>query len=76
MASGCHSIPVPISDRELWACANQVLNHHGPDADRFIADRMTALVSAGDEAGIKTWLAVAERVRSLRDLGGAGKARH
>ena len=67
---------VPISDRELWACANQVLNHHGPDADRFIAERMRALASAGDEAGARTWLAIAERVSNLQDLRGAEQARH
>jgi hypothetical protein len=36
-----------ISDRELWACAHQVMNHHGPDVDRFIAARMGALVGGG-----------------------------
>jgi len=66
---------VPITDRELWARANQVLNHHGPDTDRFVADRITALVSAGDENGDKDLACRPERVGSLRDLGGAGKAR-
>jgi len=47
-----------ISDRELWACANQLLNHHGPDVDQFIAERMGALAAAGDEAGTKTWLMI------------------
>ena len=65
-----------ISDRELWACAAHVLNHHGPDADQFIRNRMTALASAGDEAGTKAWLAIADRVGQLRDTGGQRKVRH
>jgi hypothetical protein len=55
-----------ISDRELWACAQQVINHHGPDADDFIAARMTALAQAGDEAGIQAWRLIAARVDQLR----------
>jgi len=64
-----------ISDRELWACANQVLDHHGPDVDDFIAERMSALAADGDQAGTRTWLAIAERVDQLRDLKGRGKVR-
>ena len=55
-----------ISDRELWACAQQVINHHGPDVDRFIEERMTALAKAGDDAGVEAWLAIANRVDQLR----------
>lgn len=55
-----------ISDRELWACAQQVLNHHGPDVDRFIAERTTALARAGDEAGVRAWRMIADRVDRLR----------
>ena len=65
-----------ISERELWACANQVLNHHGPDADRFIEERMRALTEAGDEAGLKAWLAIADRVDQLRNLQAPGEQRH
>jgi hypothetical protein len=55
-----------ILDRELWACAQQAINHHGPDVDRFIAERMTALAQAGDEAGVQAWRLIAERVDQLR----------
>jgi len=65
-----------ISDRELWACAHQVLNHHGPDVDRFIAERMAALAAAGDEAGTRAWLAIAERVDALRAPMPDGAVRH
>ena len=65
-----------ISDRELWACANQVLNHHGPDVDKFIAERMAALAAAGDEAGTKAWLAIAARVDQLRQTSPQGQSSH
>ena len=64
-----------ISDRELWACANLVLNHHGPDVGRFIGERLSALTAAEDEAGVKTWSAIADRVTQLRDLRGPVKTR-
>jgi hypothetical protein len=65
-----------ISDHELWACAHQVINHHGPDVDRFIEQRMTALAAAGDEAGARAWLAIAERVDKLRRAPGEDDLRH
>ena len=64
-----------ISDRELWACANLVLNHRGPDVDRFIDERLSALTAAEDEVGVKTWSAIADRVTQLRDLRGRVKTR-
>ena len=65
-----------ISDRELWACAHQVLNHHGPDADRFIRERITALANAADAAGVEAWRAIAARVDQLRQTPTADDARH
>ena len=64
-----------ISDRELWACANLVLNHHGPDVDGFIGERLSVLAAAENKAGVKTWSAIADRVTQLRDLRGPDKAR-
>ena len=65
-----------ISDRELWACAQQVLNHHGPDADAFIRDRLSALSASGDEAGTRIWLAIADRIDRLRDTEGQASLRN
>ena len=64
-----------ITDRELWACANQVLEHHGPDVDDFIAAQVADLAIKGDEAGTRTWRAIAERVDQLRDIRGDGRRR-
>ena len=55
-----------ISDRELWACANQVLEQHGDAADKFVATRIRSLAAANDEAGVKTWMAIADRLDRLR----------
>lgn len=65
-----------ISNRELWACAQQVIDHHGPDVDHFIAARMTALATSGDEAGIRIWRAIADRVDQLRATDSGGGPRH
>jgi len=65
-----------LAERELWACAQQVLRQHKDGVDDYIADRITALATAGDSAGIVTWKAIAHRVDQLRDQHGADKARH
>jgi hypothetical protein len=54
-------------DRELWACALHILGSHGEEAIAFVADRVAALARAGDEAGVKTWRMIAERIDALRD---------
>jgi len=65
-----------ISDRELWACASHVLERHGRHVDEFIAERTADLAAKGDEAGARTWLAIAERVDQLRNVAGDGRSRH
>jgi hypothetical protein len=64
-----------VSERELWACAQQVLRQHGAGADDQIAERVRALGAAGDQAGVATWLAIAARVDQLRDHAGVGHTR-
>jgi len=53
-------------DRELWACALQVERQHGKDAPRFVAERIGALAVAGDQDGVTTWKAIAQRLDQLR----------
>ena len=48
-----------LSNRELWACANEVVRQHGDRAPMFVAERIGAMVLAGDVAGIDAWKAVA-----------------
>lgn len=65
-----------IPDRELWACARQVINHHGSDVDRYIASRVKALTEAGDAAGVAAWRAIADRVDRLCRAPDAQEALH
>lgn len=54
-----------LNDRELWACANQVLESHGEKAPLFVAERIGALALAGDSEGIATWKAIASRLHQF-----------
>jgi hypothetical protein len=54
-----------LSEWELWACANQVLQTHGDKASRHVAEQIGALALSGDEAGIRTWQAIAKRIAQL-----------
>ena len=65
-----------ISEQELWACASLVLQQRGDLTDEHIAERVAALAAAGDEAGVATWRAIADRIDTLRDTQGNGLARH
>lgn len=55
----------PLTDRELWACANEVLEQHGPGAQRHIAERIGNLVLKADAPGALTWRSIASRVDQL-----------
>jgi hypothetical protein len=65
-----------ICDRELWACADHVLSRHGDRCAEFLAERVADLASQGDQAGVATWIAIADRVDRLQDRAGPGQARH
>ena len=54
-----------LSDWELWACANHVLQAHGDKAPLHVAEQIGALALAGDAAGIRTWQAIAARIVKL-----------
>lgn len=58
-----------MTDRELWACAHQVVRQHGDDAPRFVAERLGALALNGDAAGISAWQAIARKVAQLSKTG-------
>ena len=62
-----------LSDWELWACANRVLQTHGENAPLHIAEQIGALALAGDAEGIRTWQAIARRIAGL--AGKDGQAR-
>lgn len=57
----------PVADRELWACANEVLRRHVDRAPVFVPERIGALALAGDLAGVEAWKAIASKMdRILR----------
>jgi hypothetical protein len=40
-----------IEDREIWACAQQLLRQHGPDAWFIASQRADALLAQGEIEG-------------------------
>lgn len=54
-----------IADKELWACAQTVLDQHGTRTPVFVAERIGALALQDDQAGIETWKAIAARIDRL-----------
>ena len=54
-----------LSDKELWACANQVVKMRGEDAPLFVAEQIGALALKGDAEGVATWKAIARRLAEL-----------
>ena len=56
-----------LSEWELWAVAHETLRLHGEQAPAFVAERIEALMLAGDAAGVATWGAIATRMARLSD---------
>lgn len=54
-----------LSEWELWACANRVLQSHGEHAAAHAAEQIEALVRAGDPDGVRAWRAIARRIGQL-----------
>lgn len=57
---------MPLSDWELWACANTVLKTHGDKAASHVAEQIGALAPKDDEVGIRTWQEIAKRIVELQ----------
>jgi hypothetical protein len=57
-----------LSDRKLWACAAELHRRHQNPAPIFIAERLGALVLAGDAAGAAVWKSIIFRFQQLRML--------
>lgn len=67
---------MPLSDWELWACANQVLTAHGRDAPLHVAEQIGTLALAGDQEGVRAWQEIAKRIAGLADLKDSPASRH
>jgi hypothetical protein len=58
---------MPLTDWEIWACAQQMIKEHGAKAPLQVALRIAELATGGDADGVQTWQAIAERVDQLMD---------
>lgn len=58
---------MPLTDWELWACAQKVIADHKAKAPAHVASMIGTMASAGDHEGVQTWQAIAERVDQLMD---------
>jgi len=56
---------VPLSDWEVWACANTVLTTHGDKAASHVAEQIGELVLIEDDKGIRTWQKIAVCMNAL-----------
>lgn len=62
-----YASPMPLTDWEIWACAQHVVKQHGAKALAHVATRIGELAAAGDAEGVMAWQAIAERVDQLID---------
>jgi len=60
-------LPV-IDDREIWACANQVMRQYGDAAWFHAAQRADTLLMTGEQEGHRTWLRILARIKALESL--------
>lgn len=56
-----------MTEWELWACAQTVLQRHGDRAPAFVAERIGALALDGDSNGVAAWQGIARRIEQLGD---------
>lgn len=65
-----------LTDWELWACANQVLQMQGENSPWYVADQIGALALDGDADGIATWQEIAKRLSQLAGLDAPSTGNH
>jgi len=58
---------VVTPEQERWAEALAIERRFGEQATGHIAERVTALAVAADDAGVARWIAIADRFDQLRD---------
>ena len=57
-----------IDDKEIWACAHQVMKQYGDAAWFHAAQRADELLEANDQEGHKTWMRILNRIKELEQL--------
>jgi hypothetical protein len=63
-----------LTEWELWACAQRMVDDHGADAPIYAAMRADKLLEHGDQEGCSTWVLIMRRAEQL--LAGPGEVRH
>ncbi len=61
-----------IDDREVWACAHQLMKQHGADAWFAASQRADELLADGQIEGHQTFVRVLHRIRQLEMLAPTG----
>jgi hypothetical protein len=51
-----------IEDREIWACANQLMKQHGVDAWFVASQRADELFAQGEPDGHRTFVGLLNRI--------------
>jgi hypothetical protein len=54
-----------LTDRELWACAHELVEQHGRGAVLKAGERILDLEADGDVAGHTAWMMILERIVKL-----------
>ncbi|HSX57365.1 MAG TPA: hypothetical protein VLG14_18835 [Sphingomonas sp.] len=54
-----------VDEREIWACAHQLMRQHGADAWFHAAQRADALLAQGEMDGHRTFLRILDCIRQL-----------
>ncbi|APR53881.1 hypothetical protein CA223_15700 [Sphingomonas koreensis] len=57
-----------IEDREIWACAHQLMRQHGTEAWFHAAQRADELLASGEIEGHRTFLRILDRIKQLEQL--------
>jgi len=57
-----------IEDREIWACANQILRRYAEAAWLHASQRADELSASGDTEGQRTWIRILRRIETLERM--------
>lgn len=57
-----------ISEREIWACAHEVIRQHGDNAAWHAAQRADELIARSDLGGQRVWLRILRRINELESM--------
>ena len=59
------ALPAMIDDREIWACANLLLQQHGDNAWFVVSRRADELLAQGEVEGHRTFWRILARIKEL-----------